>query len=242
MSKCSYCHERKGKRPCPALGGHICSSCCGEHRLTRVSCPSDCAYLDANSAYQQKRAGERFAIERRDFYKSLFDLGGEPAAALFNLIEMMTYGYFYHRYDGEDGDVIAAVQSLRRTLSPLHIPSGPPPAFGERLKAEYQAFAKQQSERRQPGQPALDQQTTMEVLDRSVTFVNEVSGGALHSRKFLTSVIGYINTYHPEIAAHLSKEADEGGRIILPGQVPSGAIIPPGRFAPQSHESLHHHP
>jgi len=130
------------------------------------------------------------------------------------------------------------VQSLRRTLSPLHIPSGPPPAFGERLKAEYQAFAKQQHEA--GAHTTLDQQTTMEVLDLALTFINTVSGGALHSRKFLTSVVGYINTYHPEIAAHLSKET-EGGRIIVPGQTPSGAIIPPDQFSMHRHDPIHRH-
>ena len=55
MSKCVYCHQRKGKRACPALGGLICSQCCGEHRVVRIACPSDCIYLDPNNEYQQKR-------------------------------------------------------------------------------------------------------------------------------------------------------------------------------------------
>ena len=45
MAACSFCEQRKGKRNCPALGGPICSICCGQHRLTRIACPSDCVHL-----------------------------------------------------------------------------------------------------------------------------------------------------------------------------------------------------
>ena len=61
MTSCAYCHHRKGKRPCPALGGLICSPCCGAHRMTRISCPNDCVYLDSGSDYQQQRLGEQFS-------------------------------------------------------------------------------------------------------------------------------------------------------------------------------------
>jgi len=42
---CVYCANRKGKRSCPALGGQICSPCCGQHRLVTISCPTHCIYL-----------------------------------------------------------------------------------------------------------------------------------------------------------------------------------------------------
>ena len=242
MSKCIYCHSRKGKRPCPALGGSICSLCCGEHRIVRIACPSDCVYLDANAGYQQKRAGDRFAQERRDFYKSLFEVGGEPAAALFNLIEVVTFGYFHNRRDGQDVEVVAAVQSLRRTLSPLHIPAGSPVPFAEHLKWEYEAFAKQQT---QESQRPPDQQVATEVLDRALTFITGISGDGLQSQRFLNGLIGYIKTYHPDIAEQVMKQTQEGGRIVLPGQVPLGSIAPPSpqRAGPHTHHHhhIHHH-
>lgn len=43
--KCVKCGRQKGKRACPALGGDICSACCGTHRLKEISCPADCQYL-----------------------------------------------------------------------------------------------------------------------------------------------------------------------------------------------------
>jgi hypothetical protein len=164
MSSCAYCHSRKGKRPCPALGGLICSPCCGEHRMARISCPSDCVYLDTGSDYQQKRLSEQFLPVRRDFYRELDESGGQKAVALFNLIEVITFSYFEGRRDGQDAEVIAALQALRRTLSPLHVPAAPMPVFAEHLRKEYDTFSKQN-----PGQIA-DSSDAPAVLDRIERF------------------------------------------------------------------------
>ena len=101
MSQCAYCKQRKGKRPCPGLSGLICSQCCGEHRLVRVTCPSDCAYLDTGSDYQQKRLAVQFMPVRREFYRDLGEFGGAQAVSLFNLIEVITVSFFQGRRDGD---------------------------------------------------------------------------------------------------------------------------------------------
>lgn len=233
MSKCTYCHERKGKRACPALGGLICSQCCGEHRIVQIACPSDCVFLDTNSEYQQKRTGERFGLARRDFYKELFELGGEKAAGLFNLIEVVTFKYFLNRRDRQDGEVVAALQSLRRALSPLHVPPAPQQVFAEHLKKEYEAFSKQQA------QPVPDTQTATEVLNRALTFVTGFSGGGLQSQRFLTGLIGYIRTHHPTVAEQLAKQ-QEGGRIIVPGQFTPGLSEAPAHLHPGPRHTPHH--
>src|SRR6185437_13909080 len=165
MSSCTYCHHRKGKRPCPALGGLICSLCCGEHRLTRISCPNDCTYLDSGNDYQQKRLGVQFAPVRRDVYQELDRLGGHKAVTFFNLIEVITFGYFEGRRDGQDVEVITALQTLRRALSPLHVPAGPAPVFAEHLKKEYELFRKQNPEE------MADASDALVVLDRAAQFV-----------------------------------------------------------------------
>jgi len=211
--------------------------------MAHIACPEDCVYLDANSAYQQKRSGERFALARREFYKTLFDLGGERAAALFNLVEVSAYGSFHKRRDSQDADVITGVQALRRTLSPLHIPSGPAPVFAERLKKEYDAFLGHQTQQKDAGAPVLDQQTAMDVLDRALSFITEVSGPGLQSRRFLTGLIGFIDHYHPDVAEHLTKGLEEGGKILLPGQFSSGGLAPPPTPRPvHAHHHHHDHP
>ena len=232
MSACPYCTQRKGKRPCPALSGLICSPCCGEHRLVRISCPSDCTYLDSGSDYQQKRLGEQFMPIRRDFYRALSELGGEKAVALFNLIEIVTFGYFEGRRDGQDAEVVASIQALRRTLSPLHVPSAPMPVFAEHLKKEYEAFQKGNP------QQIAGASDAPEVLDHAMTFVSEFSGKDFQSRRFLSGLIGYVKAYHPEIADHLRKKR-EPGHIILPGQ----SFMPPPEPEPHTHGPgcEHHH-
>lgn len=215
MSLCAYCKQRKGKRPCPALNGAICSQCCGEHRGIHVSCPSDCVYLENGSDYQQKRLGEQFMPSRRDLYRELEEFGGHHAVKLFNLIEAVTFSYFEGRRDGQDAEVVAALQALRRALSPLHVPSIPMPVFAEHLKEEYETFKKQNPQIAETiNGPA--------VLDRAIQFVSTFSGKGLQSRRFLGGLIGYVYTYHPSLAALLRKKR-EPGHIVLPGQ----SLLPP---------------
>ncbi|MFH1964438.1 MAG: hypothetical protein ABIJ42_02750 [Acidobacteriota bacterium] len=43
--KCIICNQRKGRRDCPALGGLICTQCCGSNRGIEIKCPDDCSYF-----------------------------------------------------------------------------------------------------------------------------------------------------------------------------------------------------
>ena len=145
MSKCPYCHQRKGKRACPALNGLICSQCCGSHRLSSIACPDDCVFLDSNLDYQQKRVGERFEQDRRTFYQELLELGGERATEIFYVFEALTFRFFQSRRDAQDGEAIAGIECLRRSFSPIHVPEPAPPAFGEELKKEFKVFGERQT-------------------------------------------------------------------------------------------------
>lgn len=232
MTSCAYCHHRKGKRPCPALGGLICSPCCGEHRMTRISCPSDCIYLDSGIDYQQQRLGEQFSPLRRTFYQELEEAGGQKAAALWNLIEVVTFSYFEGRRDGQDAEVVAALQALRRTLSPLHVPSGPMPVFAEYLMKEYESFKKHNPEQ------IVDSSNAPAILDRIVQLVSTFSGKDFQSCRFLGGLIGYMKAYHPRIAEHLKKK-HESGHILLPGE--SFAPLPAADIHTHGPECKHHH-
>jgi hypothetical protein len=167
--------------------------------------------LESGSDYQQKRLGAQYMLDRRNFYRELEEVGGTPSGALFNLLEVVTFSYFEGRRDGQDGEVVAALQALRRTLSPLHVPSGPIPVFAEHLRKEYEAFKKQNSEQ------IPDASAGPEVVDRVSQFVATFSGKDLQSHRFLGGLIGYVKTYHPLIAEALKKK-QEGGHIVIPGQ------------------------
>ncbi len=206
MSRCIYCHERKGKRPCPALRDAICSQCCGTHRVVSIACHSDCVYLDMNVEYQQKRVGDQFEQERRAFYKELLEQWGDGAAEVFYFLEAVTFKHFQSRSDAQDGEVIAAIQTLRRSFSPIHVPEGMAPPFTETLKKEYQAFM----EGEKP-----DAQLVSQVLDRGLIFIAEFSGKGLRSNRFLNGLIGFLKSRHPDVAEQLAKLSQKDGRIIL---------------------------
>jgi hypothetical protein len=162
----------------------------------------------------------------------LDELGGQKAVALFNLIEVLTFSYFEGRRDGQDAEVIAALQALRRSLSPLHVPAAPMPVFAERLRKEYETFKKRNPEQ------VVDSSDAPAVLDRISRFVSTFSGNDFQSSRFVRGLIGYVKTYHPEIAEHLKKK-DEPGHILLPEQTSSSPLAVGGH----SHgpDCGHHH-
>lgn len=207
MSKCLYCHQRKGKRVCPALGGMICSQCCGTNRITNISCPTSCIFLESNDDYQQKRVGNRFELERRGFYRQLLDLGGERATEIFYVFEALAYRFFQDRRDAQDAEVLEGIQSLRRSFSLIHIPEAGLPAFGEELRKEFKVFGE-----RQPLEPHL----VTNVLDQAHTFIQNFSGPGLRSHRFLHGLLGYIRERHPDVAEQLARQTGAGGRIIVP--------------------------
>jgi hypothetical protein len=51
---CKICSTRRAKRACPAVGGDICTICCGTEREVSLSCPLDCEYLQA--AHRREKA------------------------------------------------------------------------------------------------------------------------------------------------------------------------------------------
>jgi len=159
-------------------------------------------------------------------------LGGHKAVALFNLIEVITFGYFEGRRDGQDLEVVTALQTLRRTLSPLHVPAGPAPVFAEHLKNEYESFRKQHPEQIAGASDALA------ILERAAQFVSTFSENGFQSSRFLGGLLGYVRTEHPEIAAHLKKKR-EAGHILVPGQ----SFLPPPAAEAHTHgpDCRHHH-
>jgi hypothetical protein len=42
---CKICGKRRARRACPAVGGDICTLCCGTEREVTLTCPFECEYL-----------------------------------------------------------------------------------------------------------------------------------------------------------------------------------------------------
>jgi hypothetical protein len=200
----------------------ICSQCCGTHRITNISCPTSCVFLQANDDYQQKRVGSQFEQERRAFYRQLLDLGGERATEIFYVFEALAYRFFQDRRNAQDAEVLEGLQSLRRSFSLIHFPESGLPAFGEELRKEFKVFGERQ---------ALEPTLVTNVLDRAHIFIQEFSGSGLRSHRFLHGLLGYIRERHPDVAEQLARQTGAGGRIIIP----SGFDYAPGH---PSHEKV----
>jgi len=187
--------------------------------MVNIDCHTDCVYLDSNVEYQQKRVGEFFEQERRSLYRELLEKWGDKAAEIFYFLEAVTFKHFHARRDGQDGEVIAAIQALRRSFSPIQIPEGMAPAFTETLKKEYQAFMEGQK---------IDNDLVGAVLDRGLAFITGFSGTGLRSNRFLNGLTGFLRSRHPDVAEQLIKLSETGGRLIVPG----GAKMGDPTFAP----------
>jgi hypothetical protein len=220
----------------------ICAPCCGEHRLTKITCPADCPYLEAGTDYQRQRVGDLFRADRRRAYREVFEIGGEKAAGLFNLIEVVCFSYFHNKPTGLDGEVVTALEFIRRLLSPLHFPAPTVPAFAQYLHKEFKAYLEKEK---------FDQGKAQQIVDLALKLVNDFSGTGLRSNRFITGLIGCISADHPDVAAHLQRQDTDQPRIVLAGeadiaeavQAQTGSeksrIVLPGALAP-SHTHEHH--
>jgi len=175
--------------------------------MVNIECHTDCVYLDANVEYQQKRVGDQFDQGRRVLYRELLEKWGDRAAEVFYFLEVVTFKHFHSRRDGQDGEVITAIQALRRSFSPIQIPEGMAPAFTETLQKEYTAFVEGEK---------IDTDMAGEVLDRGLIFITEFSGPGLRSTRFLDGLTGFLKSHHPDVAEQLTKLSETHDRIILP--------------------------
>jgi hypothetical protein len=164
-------------------------------------------FLEVNDDYLQKRTGGQFEVERRTFYRTLLDLGGERATEIFYVFEALTFRHFQDRRDAQDADVLEGLQTLRRSFSLIQIPDTGIPAFGEELRKEFKVFGERQ---------ALDPTMVTEVLDRAQAFIQGFSGSSLRSHRFLHGLLGYVRERHPDVAEQLARQTGAGGRIVIP--------------------------
>ncbi|HEY3121772.1 MAG TPA: hypothetical protein VGL15_14195 [Vicinamibacteria bacterium] len=112
-ARCPLCRERKGRRPCPAKGAHICSHCCGTRRRVEIACPDDCVYLGAHAAGWEGRTTER----RRDARRLASHLQplDERQRELF-FLALVGLGSLRSRLRMDDQLLVSACAAVRKTL------------------------------------------------------------------------------------------------------------------------------
>jgi hypothetical protein len=127
QERCIHCHKRRGSRRCPALGGTICSRCCGENRLVRIACPETCPHLEQHEAFQRGKQRSRYREawiahhadlrKREDILRAALTVEVALAQAVTQ-VDRVTDADVTRALD-EVADYVSPLELIRRSLSPL---------------------------------------------------------------------------------------------------------------------------
>lgn len=142
---CVYCGDDKGKRECPALGGLISPSCCGENRGVRIDCPPDCRHYVKNERYQRERLAPEFHDAWLQRTMPFYQNGQTAALDFVVVLASSLYHYFRHETRGTDADVADALEHVKRQLSPIQVIEAPATQLGQHLWQTVEQY-QQQSE------------------------------------------------------------------------------------------------
>jgi hypothetical protein len=205
MAKCVYCHQKKGKRSCPALRGEICTGCCGEHRTKEIRCPEDCRYLASHESYQRERTGELFAQQWGAFEELSARKWGEKGRRFAVFLTLTLYRHFVGSPAATDAEALAGLGFLRKKLSPIHMPQTLSTPFGDLLAKETESFLKQ---------VPIDAASRSDLLEDYLKMLSDFSGGEVASNRLLRGVVGFVQRFFPQAAEAVRKESESAGRIV----------------------------
>lgn len=212
MSKCSTCGRRKGKRRCPALLNYICPLCCGESRLKRIQCPSNCAYLQqARSIEVEKRERE---LQKRSATASTIEL----EVASYPIREAIVT-YTSMRPEFSDEDVLTVLSALedavhREMAQGTKVTPKLPERFSELTKAITDNVSVMRSEVGFPHNAALLR--AIRALRQEAETVSRHTG---EPRSFIKTLRASVKPHslHDFISQLKSREGEGAQqRIILP--------------------------
>lgn len=185
MSLCVYCSKRAGKRACPALGGLICPTCCGQHRGVDINCPVSCKYFRTHESYQRLRLAEEFHALWIEKTEPLYKAGKERLIDFIAILEMLVYQFYRERAWGTDSEVLEALESLRRRFGPLMIVEAGGTALANHLWNGLQEHSKKEP---------LVPEEAQEGLEKSLEIFKAYSD-ATQPRKYLNGLLGHVERY-----------------------------------------------
>ncbi|MCS6903164.1 MAG: hypothetical protein NZO41_02665 [Candidatus Bipolaricaulota bacterium] len=208
MSLCVYCHERPGKRACPALGGLICPLCCGQYRGVEINCPVSCKYFKTHEGYQRARLAEEFHRFWLKETESLYKANKERVLDLIIFLETLIYQFYRERVLGTEADITEALEFLKRRLGTIAIIETTSTPLGAHLWKHF--------EERLKHEPSL-QTEALEAIEKSLQILQAFSDAA-QPRKYLHGLLGHVERYFK-----LPPELKESPQLIATPQ-----IITPG--------------
>ncbi len=204
MALCTYCHQKAGKRACPALGDLICPSCCGQHRGIEIRCPISCKYFKAHEHYQRLRLAEEFHTLWIEKTEPLYKAGKERLIDLIAMIEMLIYQFYRERALGTDSEVAEALEFVKRRFGPLMIVEAGGTALATHLWNGLQEFLK-----KEPITPEEASQALQKILEIFRAYADPAK-----PRKYLHGMLGHVEKYF-----QLPDELKESPSLIATPQI-----------------------
>ncbi len=204
MSLCVYCGKRAGKRACPALGGVICPTCCGQHRGIDISCPISCRYFKEHEGYQRTRLAEEFHALWIAKTEPLYRAHKERVINLLVTAEMLIYQFYRERALGTDNEVLEAWETVRRRFSPVMIVEAGMTALASHLWEGLQEYLKKES---------LTAAEALEGIETELEIFRAYADPA-QPRKYLHGLFGHIERYF-----QLPAELAESPSLIVTPQI-----------------------
>lgn len=205
--KCVYCHQRTGKRECPALGGLICPVCCGEHRATEINCPPDCRYFQQGEEFQQEKRAEPY---REEWVERNSDLIEDQNYELLNTISALERTvYFFYKENQllTDDQVIFGLTELEKRFKPIEVPTN----NLELTQFAYQAL----SDLIDSGK--INKKVLREALGRTIDLAEDFSDG---SRELVQGLTGGVEQdYELPDEEEMSGSAPGESLITTPEQL-----------------------
>lgn len=210
MTACVYCGDDKGKRECPAFGGLISASCCGENRGVRISCPPDCRHYVKNERYQRERLAPEFHDAWLQKTLPFYQNKQTEALDFVVFLEKTLYNFFRRETRAVDEDVVDALGHVKRKLSPIQVIEAPGTRIGQHL---WQAVEKYQ----QQGQ-GIDEEDGQTVTDALVEAI-EALANEESPRDGLHGLLGHVEQYlgvpEPDASAD-DEDYGQASRIFRP--------------------------
>ncbi len=133
----------KGRRLCPALSGWITARTCGQHRLKKIRCPSDCKYLDQHERFRHAKAAEGFHLAWARTVTPIYQRQDRDALDWLLACEFALYRQLRENTSTPDEAVVEGLKFVQRKLSPVEVVEAVGSSLGRALLQAVQPHLKQ---------------------------------------------------------------------------------------------------
>lgn len=205
--KCVYCGTQKGKRECPALGGMICSRCCGEHRGVKISCPPDCRYFRKHEEFQQSKQAESYRDSWIEKNEDILKAEDRKLIEAVGILEILVHSRYQENTTLTDQEVIQGLKGLENQVKTIEVP-GTPSEFADFAHDQLKPLLNKEKISRQKLRKAISR-----LLDVAKSFSDD-------SRRLVQGMVGRVKEDYDLPEAESGPPAEKIESLITtPGDI-----------------------